>query len=123
MANGWFRTGLTDATYAYQGAGRGIERERIGIIEEWVQEGFEPDLTIVLDVDVAVGVRRSDGRGDEADRFERENAMFKTAVRDCYLDRAHRFPKRIRLVDAGGDKASVQREIAELLDEFVSRRG
>ena len=110
---------FTDATYAYQGAGRGIDARRIASLETWVQQGFEPDLTIVLDVDVAVGVRRSDNRGEAADRFERENGAFKEAVRGCYLDRAGENPKRIKVVDASGDKESVQSMLSVLLDDFV----
>ena len=110
---------FTDATYAYQGAGRGIDPGRIASLETWVQLGFEPDLTIVLDVDVAVGIRRSDNRGEAADRFEREDGAFKEAVRSCYLDRAVENSERIRVVDASGDKESVQRMLSELLDDFV----
>jgi dTMP kinase len=114
---------FTDATYAYQGAGRGIGADRIAQLEEWVQEGFAPDLTLVLDVAVDVGIQRSGGRSSEADRFERENLSFKEAVRRSYLERAARHPERIHVVDACGTVVSVQDRLSDLLDRFLVKRG
>ncbi len=114
---------FTDATYAYQGAGRGISEQRIALLEQWVQEGLFPDLTLVLDVALEVGVSRSEGRNDTRDRFEREAVEFKQAVRQCYLDRARRYSDRIRVIDAGEELLQVQRCIAQQLHGFVADRG
>lgn len=114
---------FTDATYAYQGAGRGVSEARIAELEQWVQQGLSPDLTLVLDVDPQVAVARSEGRSDSDDRFEREAMAFKQAVRHCYLDRAGREPVRIRRVDAGESLPRVQRQIVRELESFMDRRG
>lgn len=114
---------FTDATYAYQGAGRGIEEERIAILENWVQKDVQPDLTLVLDVDVTTGQRRSESRGSKPDRFEKEASDFKLAVRSCYLDRSEKNAKRIRVVDASGSIESVQQSIVRELKDFIRRRG
>ena len=113
---------FTDATYAYQGAGRGIAAARIEILEQWVQQGITPDLTLVLDVPAEVGMERSGRRGGAADRFEDEDLAFKRAVRECYLDRAARFADRIRVVDAGGSVEEVRQEISNLLRDFLAAR-
>ncbi len=114
---------FTDATYAYQGAGRGIPAERIARLEEWVQEGFDPDLTVLLDVGVEEAIRRSDDRGESSDRYEREGLSFKEAVRQCYLERARRDPDRFRVVDAGGSLESVQDSLDEILTTFSKQWG
>lgn len=114
---------FTDATYAYQGAGRGIDAARIEILEHWVQEGLAPDLTVVLDVPTKLGMERSDRRGAAPDRFEEEALAFKQAVRECYLDRAARDPDRIRVVDAAGSVAEVRRALSNLLADFLDARG
>lgn len=79
---------FTDATYAYQGGGRGIDAARIGTIEQWVQGDRRPDMTVVLDVPVEVGHARLEARGEPADRFEREDVHFYTRVRAVYRERA-----------------------------------
>lgn len=114
---------FTDATYAYQGAGRGIDAARIEILEHWVQEGLTPDLTVVLDVPTKLGMERSDRRGAAPDRFEEEALAFKQAVRECYLDRAAGDPDRIRVVDAAGSVAEVRRALSNLLADFLAARG
>lgn len=109
---------FTDASYAYQCGGRGIPVERIAMLETWVQRGFSPDLTLLFDVppDVAEA-RRSAAR--PADRFEREAADFFGRVRDAYLARARAEPKRIRVLDARRDIATLQGEIAGLLKDVA----
>ena len=114
---------FTDATYAYQGAGRGIDADRIEKLEQWVQEGLTPDLTLVLDLPPEAGMARSGRRGGATDRFEDEAMAFKRAVRECYLDRAARYADRMRVVDAGGSVAAVQQEISNLLQDFLTARG
>jgi dTMP kinase len=109
---------FTDATYAYQGGGRGMPAGRIAELETWVQGALRPDLTLLLDVPVAVGLARAKGRS-EPDRFEREQHEFFERVRDCYRARAAAEPKRMRVVDASRSPADVQRQIAAILAEAV----
>lgn len=109
---------FTDATYAYQGGGRGMPSARIAALETWVQGDLRPDLTLLLDVPVAVGLARARGRS-EPDRFEREQQEFFERVRDCYRARAAADPGRMRIVDASLSPAEVQRQIAAILGEAV----
>ena len=108
---------FTDATYAYQGGGRGISAERIAQLECWVQGSLRPDLTIVLDVDPQTGLARA-GRRSDQDRFEQENIAFFRRVRKCYLQRARATPVQYRVVDASGSIQEVGAEIATILQEF-----
>jgi len=105
---------FTDATYAYQGGGRGLATARIAMLEDWVQGDLRPDLTILLDVPTDVGLGRA-GRRGVLDRFEREERDFFERVRKAYLAAAARDPKRIRLIDASKNEAEVTRQIAEIL--------
>jgi dTMP kinase len=111
---------FTDASYAYQGGGRGIPAAGIAKLERMVLKGLKPDLTLLLDVKVAVGMARARGRG-QLDRFEREKDAFFERVRKVYLARARKEPRRIRKVDAGQDIPSVQRDLAAILDERLER--
>lgn len=111
---------FTDASYAYQGGGRGIPVSRIAALERMVLKGLKPDLTVLLDADVDVGMARVRGRG-ELDRFEQEQDAFFQRVRRVYLARARREPARIRRVDAGRGLAEVQAEIAAVLDARLRR--
>lgn len=97
---------FTDATYAYQGGGRGIAFQRIAALEDWVQGDLRPDLTLVFDVPVEVGMQRARARS-ELDRFEVEQTAFFEAVRRTYLDRAAADPKRYRVIDASGSLEQV----------------
>ena len=90
---------FTDASYAYQGGGRGIPAERIAALEAWVQGGLRPDLTLVLDLPVEEGLARA-GRRGLADRFELEQVAFFERVRRTYLERARAEPERCRVIDA-----------------------
>lgn len=105
---------FTDATYAYQGGGRGISRERIATLEQFVQGDLRPDATVLLDADVATGLGRARHRG-EADRFEQERANFFERVRDCYLAMAADEPARYHVVNAALSLEAVQAQIAEVL--------
>jgi len=113
---------FTDATYAYQGGGRGIERRAIEALEQWTHGDLQPDLTILLDVPVEVGQARARRRSREPDRFECETAPFKQAVRAAYTARAERFPARIKRIDAGTGIAQVRAELRSVLDAFRRRR-
>lgn len=110
---------FTDATYAYQGGGRGVDIEAVRQLENLVQGTLRPDLTILLDVPVPVGMERARGRG-ELDRIELEDLAFFERVRAAYLQLADSGGGRYRVVDAGQPIEQVQRDIlkigAELLD-------
>ncbi|MDE2348798.1 MAG: dTMP kinase [Gammaproteobacteria bacterium] len=98
---------FTDATYAYQGGGRRLDATVIGTLEQLVQGGRRPDLTILLDMPVAPALRRAQARGGGADRFESERAEFFERVRRVYLDRAAAEPRRFAVIDAGGTPDAV----------------
>ncbi len=112
---------FTDATYAYQGGGRGIDVEKIARLEQWVQGDFRPDLTVLLDVPVAIGLARAGNRG-ALDRFEQEHIGFFERVRQAYLDLAVRHDGRYRVIDASLPLARVQQQLDEVLRPFVHAR-
>ena len=112
---------FTDATYAYQGGGRGIPAERIAVIENWVQGDLRPDLTLLFDVPVAAGRQRA-GQRSEPDRFEQENNEFFIRVREVYLARAHGDPGRVRVIDASRSLEEVERQIHMVLEEAMHGR-
>ncbi|MEZ5540737.1 MAG: dTMP kinase [Pseudomonadota bacterium] len=105
---------FTDATYAYQGGGRGVDAAVIARLEDLVQGGFRPDLTLLLDLPVATGLARISARG-APDRFERERVEFFERVRQAYLELARRHPGRYRVIDASQPLAGVQQLIRECL--------
>jgi dTMP kinase len=113
---------FTDATYAYQGAGRGFAFESIAQLERLVQEGMRPDLTLLLDAPVAAGLERvrsrnaRAGQAAAADRFERERSEFFERVREGYLARAAAEPARIAVIDAGGAVDEVGEQILAALE-------
>lgn len=109
---------FTDASHAYQGGGRGLDTAIIGQLEAWVQQELQPDLTLLLDAPVELGMTRARSRG-ETDRFESERLEFFENVRAAYLDRAERFPERIRRVDASDSLVEVQARIAIHLDALL----
>ena len=110
---------FTDATYAYQGGGRGIDAARIAELESWVQGGLRPDLTLLLDLSVEIGLARAGERG-APDRFEQEQRAFFERVRQSYLDQAAAQPGRYRVIDAGQPLEVVQAGIAVALDEALA---
>ena len=109
---------FTDATFAYQGAGREIASRRIAILEEWVQGDLRPDLTLLMDLPVSEGRARIKGR--RADRFEREDNVFFERIRAAYLERAGIAPERYRIIDASASPAltaaSILRAVAHLIE-------
>jgi dTMP kinase len=109
---------FTDATYAYQGGGRGMSDTLIKILEAHVQGGRRPDMTLLLDVPVEVGMARSKRRdaGQIRDRFEQERVEFFQRVRAVYLDRARADPARIAVIDAVLDVDEVAHRIAHVLE-------
>lgn len=111
---------FTDATYAYQGGGRGLAYERIAILEQFVQGDLRPDLTLVFDLPVEVGLARAAARG-KLDRFEKEQQSFFEAVRQTYLARAAQAPERYRVLDAAQPLSQVQADLAALLPALLER--
>lgn len=110
---------FTDATYAYQGGGRGVHMDRIRVLEEWVQGELRPDHTLLLDMPVADGLKRA-GVRSEPDRFEQEQHAFFERVRETYLARAQAEPGRIHVIDASPALDKVQAQIATVLQQIVS---
>ena len=108
---------FTDATYAYQGGGRGIDGGVIARLEELVQGDFRPDLTLLLDVPVEIGLARASKRG-ALDRFEQEKVAFFERVRNAYLEMAQRSPDRYRVIDASLPLNDVQNQIAAILSTY-----
>lgn len=113
---------FTDATYAYQGGGRGIDMARIALLEDWVQGSLRPDLTLLLDLPVNVGMARAGERG-ELDRFEREKLDFFEKVRGTYRDRAENEPERFRVIDAAQDIEQVKQQITKVLAPILAQIG
>jgi dTMP kinase len=111
---------FTDATYAYQGAGRGISSDRIAQLEQWVQGELRPDLTVFLDLPVAQGLARA-GERAELDRFEREEIDFFERVRQGYLIQAKAQPQRYRVVDASPLLPEVQAQLDRVIDDYLAQ--
>ena len=105
---------FTDATYAYQGGGRGLDTDKITALEQLVQGDFRPDLTLLLDVPVEIGLERASNRSTP-DRFEQEQVEFFERVRQAYLDMARTHDGRYRVIDASQPLEAVQRQLAEEL--------
>lgn len=105
---------FSDASYAYQGGGRGLNMERILELENWVLHGFIPDLTLLLDVDVELGLQRVNSRGNR-DRIEQETMDFFVRVRDAYIQRSKMFPDRIKLIDASKTIEFTSQQIKNIL--------
>lgn len=110
----------TDASYAYQGGGRGQPRERIAELERWAAFGLKPDRTFLLDVGVEEGLRRARGRG-ATDRMERETREFFERVRAAYLARAADEPDRIIVLDAAQPPESVAAEVVHELERLAAQ--
>jgi dTMP kinase len=111
----------TDASYAYQGGGRGQPIERIAELERWAAFGLKPDRTFLLDVAVEEGLRRTRARGGTADRMEREDGRFFERVREAYLARAEAEPERIVRLDAGRAPEVVAADVVAEMDRLVER--
>ncbi len=110
---------FTDATFAYQGGGRGLPAASIAQLEQWVQGSLRPNLTILLDVPLDVSLARIE-RSRSKDRFEQEQADFFTRVRQSYLERAAAHPERYALIDSNRDKTLVRRDIEAALEKLFA---
>ena len=111
---------FTDASFAYQGGGRGMDMGRIAELERWAA-GIKPDLTFLLDVGVAEGLARARSRGGEPDRIEREREDFFERVRTTYLARAAAEPGRFRVVDASQPADAVRATVQALLADWLGQ--
>ncbi|MCG8315150.1 MAG: dTMP kinase [Pseudomonadales bacterium] len=111
---------FTDATYAYQGGGRGLSKDTIEQLESLVQQDLRPDAVILLDVPVEVGLARASARS-ELDRIEKEKVSFFEAVRQAYLQRAAQDPHRYFVIDASLGLAEVQAQIDKALKQIEAR--
>ena len=109
---------FTDATYAYQGGGRGLPMTSIARLEQWVQDDLRPDMTLLLDVSVETGLARARGRS-APDRFESEQRAFFERVRAAYLALAAASPGRYRVIDANQPLEQVQAQLAETLNAVL----
>lgn len=109
---------FTDATYAYQGGGRGLSRSKLQVLENWAHDHLQPDLTLLFDLPFDVARQRIAHATRELDRFEQERADFHERVRHAYLDRATANPGRIQVIDADH---SIE-EIRKILEQTVSSR-
>ena len=105
---------FTDATYAYQGGGRGLDQRKISLLEELIQEDLRPDLTVILDLNPQVGLERAK-RGGELDRFENEDINFFNKVRATYLKIAAADPKRCVVLDASLELSEVKSQLLKSL--------
>jgi dTMP kinase len=111
---------FTDATYAYQGGGRGLSIATIAWLEQLVQGDLRPDLTLLLDAPIETGMERAQKRG-AFDRFEAEKISFFTRVRNMYLNRAAEQPDRIKIINAQQLLADVQHDILAVIQEFIAK--
>ena len=107
---------FTDATWAYQGGGRGLPRHEIETLEKLVHGDLQPDLTLLLDLPVEQGLKRA-ARRSQADRFEQESARFFEQVRGAYLERAAAAPERFAVIDASSNMTEVWSQIESVLRE------
>ena len=108
---------FSDATYAYQVGGRGLDPAKFAALEQWVHPGFQPDLTLVFDLSPERAAQRLAGTGIAPDRFERERRDFFERVRGAYLERAAADPGRVRVIDADRDPATIRGEMLAIIEE------
>ena len=111
---------FTDASFAYQGGGRGVEKKKLSALETWVHPDLQPDLTVLFDVSAQVGQSRV-ARIKLPDRFERENAEFFARVRDAYLERVAESPRRFLCLDGTRAIPEIQQELGENLTLVLAK--
>jgi len=110
---------FTDASFAYQGGGRGLPLSKLDALEQWVHPDLQPDLTFLFDVPLDVARARLDATR-ELDKFEQEKADFFAATRNEYLRRAAQFPLRFRIIDSTRSIEAIQAELATILDALLA---
>lgn len=110
---------FVDATFAYQGGGRGIHEQRISSLSDWTLNGLKTDLTLLFDLPVQIGQQRVNQRLLEKDRFEQEKTDFFEKIRQCYLDRAVNEPERIQIIDASQSIDNIQQQVSISLNKLL----
>lgn len=110
---------FVDATFAYQGGGRGISQQRIQKIADWTLQGMAPDLTLLFDIPVQAGLERIQQRPGKNDRFEQEKTAFFERIREVYLQRTAQEPQRLRRIDASQTVDAIRGDITEILNTFL----
>ena len=106
---------FSDATYAYQGGGRGLDKAKFADLERWVHGHLQPDLTFLFDLPPEVAGERIAQQGRVLDKFEQERADFHGRVRQAYLERAAEAPRRIRVINAGQSLDSIKKQVEQIL--------
>lgn len=106
---------FSDATYAYQGGGRGLERSKLQVLEHWVHEHLQPNLTLLFDLPLEVARERIAVASRSLDRFEQERADFHERVRQAYMERAHAHPERMRVIDANNTLDDIRKRLEEII--------
>ena len=109
---------FTDATYAYQGGGRGLDRAKFAVLEHWVHEHLQPDLTLLFDLPLDVARERIVLANRTLDKFEQERVDFHERVRLAYLERAHAHPSRIRVIDANQPLDKIRVKLEEVVSSI-----
>lgn len=102
---------FTDASFAYQGGGRGLAIDKLVQLERWVQDGFQPDLTLLFDLPIDIAAQRMHSAARQLDRFEQEQADFHERVRAAYLSRATQMPARVKVIDSRQTVEDIQKEL------------
>ncbi|MEX0615084.1 MAG: dTMP kinase, partial [Methylophaga sp.] len=111
---------FVDATFAYQGGGRGIAFDRIEALANWSLQGVSTDLTFLFDLPVAVGQQRVSTRGNAKDRIEMEKHSFFDKVRQCYLQVAEDEPQRVKIIDAAESVDNIQQQLTAHLNQLLA---
>ena len=104
---------FSDATYAYQGGGRGLDKAKFAVLEQWVHGQLQPDLTFLFDLPPGVAEQRISAQGRELDRFEQEKRDFHVRVRAAYLERAAAAPRRITVINADQPLEKIKKLVEE----------
>lgn len=106
---------FTDASFAYQGGGRGLSIDKLAQLEHWVQGDLQPDLTLLFDLPVDIAARRMAGAARELDRFEQEKVDFHERVRSAYLHRSTQYPARIRVIDSSQTIEDIKSSLEQII--------
>ena len=111
---------FSDATFAYQGGGRGLDKAKFSALERWVHGHLQPDLTFLFDLPPEVACERIARQGRELDRFEQERVDFHRRVRQAYLERAAQAPQRIRVINAGQRQDEIKKVVEAIVSTYCS---
>jgi dTMP kinase len=110
---------FTDASFAYQGGGRGLAEEKLATLEHWVQGGLQPDLTLLFDVPLEISRQRLANAGNAPDRFEQEKSDFFNRVRNMYLKRASEAPDRIKVIDSDQPIPLIRSNLEKIIEAIL----